>query len=84
MAALTAKKVRTLLNGKSEEVSIKLLESYPAPEVVRVLLDIVKEDKDFDLPTSPCISVTASELENIQKLFRVKGTDGRGRKKKIQ
>ena len=82
--ALTAKKVRTLLNGKSEEVSIKLLESYPAPEVVRVLLDMVKEDKDFDLPTSPCISVTASELENIQKLFRVKGTDGRGRKKKIQ
>ena len=82
--ALTAKKVRTLLNGTSEEVSIKLLESYPAPEVVKVLLDMVKEDKDFDLPTSPCISVTASELENIQKLFRVKGTDGRGRKKKIQ
>lgn len=82
--ALTAKKVRTLLNGKSEEVTIKLLESYPAPEVVKVLLDMVKEDKDFDLPTSPCISVTASELENIQKLFRVKGTDGRGRKKKNQ
>lgn len=88
MAKLTAKKIAKLIGTNDKEnLAISLLQEYPAVEVVKVLLQMVEaqhEDDGISLNPQPSISVTAEEMEKISAIFRVKGTDGRGRKKKVQ
>ena len=86
MVKLTQKEIKAYRNGdvSINDLSNQLLEKYPATEIAKALIEVLTspDDDELPLPQLPSITVTADEMKAISGLFRIKGSDGRGRKPK--